>query len=119
MRISISKIVFLLSKVFSINDELVLEIHTSSSEIQNSLTGKTSIPFDGIENQDEFECCIEIPNEKDPTNYSGSIILKLQYIKSHYKFYSEQAMKSENECNEWLDNIRKVHMYYENMNSKY
>lgn len=91
----------------------MLEIHTKETNIP---IGKISIPFDNMHSQDEFECSIEIPDEYDSTIYSGSILLKLQYIKSYYKYYSELALKSENECIDLLNDIKKVHLYFENLN---
>jgi hypothetical protein len=96
-----------------------LEIHASQSQDSTDLIGKLSIPFDDINSQDEFECSIEIPEEKDSTRYTGSIKLKLQFIKSHYKYYSDLALKGEAECLECQEDIQKVRQYFENMNRSF
>lgn len=104
------------SKVSSIKDELTLEIHDSQSKDSSDLIGKLNIPFDDITSQDEFECSIEIPEEKDSTRYTGSIKLKIQFIRSYFKYYTDLALKAEEECREWQEDIMKVKQYFENLN---
>ena len=105
----------LFSKVNSQNDELSLEIYNLTNNVSN-LVGKISIPFDDIESQEEFECNVEIPEESDSTRYNGAIKLKIQYIKSYYKYYSDLALEAERSCIELMDNIKKIHQYFENLN---
>lgn len=80
--------------------------------------GHVSIPFTEVEDQDEFECEIEIPDEIITDEYTGSIKLKIQLIKSYYKLYNDLVVKTELECNEISEDIRKIYDYFETLNRK-
>jgi len=59
--------------------------------------GSVIIPIDEIANQDEYECDIEVPEENniDKTILTNEIKLRIQFIKSYFKYYIDLALKVE------------------------
>ena len=51
--------------------------------------GKSEVPLDNIENQEEYELDLEIPDEKDETQILIVLHTKLTFIWSHYQKYEE------------------------------
>ena len=104
-------------RVESQKDKVILEVCqlVSNKEI---VTGTINIPIDRAENQDEYECEIEIPEVKNgkPTGNMSEIKLKMQFIKSFYTFYVDSALKIELEKNEIMSNIITIQKTFEQLN---
>jgi len=109
---------YLFSNVHSLKDQLTLDIRDYLSKDNSVTIGHVNIPFDEVEDQDEFECEIEIPDEIISDQYTGSIKLKIQLIKSYYKLYNDLVLKTEAECNQFLEDIKKIYDYFETLNRK-
>ena len=105
-------------KVTSHKHKLVLEVYETISK-KELLIGTRNIPIDAAENQDEYECEIEIPeiiNGKNTGNKS-EVKLKMQFIKSFYNYHIESALRIEHEKREILNNIQNIHKTLEILNS--
>lgn len=98
---------------------MILEIRDYLSKDTSLKIGHVSLPFDEVEDQEEFECVIEILEESVAKKNTGDIKLKIQLIKSYYKFYNDLVLKAETECNQYLEDIKKIYDYFETLNSKF
>lgn len=82
------------------------------------VTGNINIPLDAVENQDEYECEIEIPEGKNVKNTGkkSEIKLKMQFIRSFHMFHIESALKVEIENKEIMNNIMTIQKTFELLN---
>ncbi len=105
-------------KVLSQKHKLVLEV-IEIVDNKEVIFGTINIPIDVAENQDEYECEIEIPEGKNGkmTGKKSEIKLKMQFIKSFYNYHVESAMRIEHEKKEILNNIQSIHKTIELLNS--
>ena len=82
---------------------------------KEEIIGKVIFPLEKIDNQDEYEISIDIPNEYNTYN-SASIKAKIQFIRSYYKHFQELGLKTENNITNFELSLKESQKLFDNLN---
>jgi hypothetical protein len=100
---------------FSVNDKkLVLDITVWHRDtFKDEIHGSVKIPLLELDNQIKLEKEFElIPKEKDNT-YCGTIRLRLQFLYSRYKYFSDLHAKTEDQIKRLQEDITELNKYFD------
>ena len=85
---------------------------------KEEIVGSVRCPIDRVENQEEYEVDIIVPDENNPDNPKAKIGAKMQFIKSFYQYYQDLMIKTEDN-KRYLENLLKESQkIFENLNGK-
>jgi hypothetical protein len=101
--------------VTKITDELRFEICSGDGK-NEEVIGAVRCPLDRVENQEEYEADIIVPDENNPNNQKASISAKMQFIKSFYQYYQELMLKAEENIKTYEKNLKESQKLFENLN---
>lgn len=102
------------SKVKNISDELSFEICEGSNVL-----GKLVLPLVKLENQEEYDLHIEIPDENRDNESFAKLNTKCQFIKSYYNFYRDNALKAESNKKDYEASLKDSKKLFDNLNGNF
>ena len=85
---------------------------------KDEIIGSVRCPIDRVENQEEYEVDIIVPEEKNPDNPVAKISAKMQVIKSFYQYYQELMLKAEENKKNLENLLKESQKLFENLNGK-
>lgn len=71
-----------------------------------------------IDNQDEYELSIAIPDDYNIYK-SASIKAKIQLIRSYYKYFQDLSLKTENNLNNYEMSLKESQKLFDNLNEPF
>jgi myo-inositol-1-phosphate synthase len=81
-----------------------------------SVIGSVQFPLDKIENQEEYDVLLEIPDEHDEKIINAKINAKIKFFWSMYKYFQDLYAKSEKILGQYKNLIEKSNLLLENLN---
>lgn len=100
----------------NLNEVILFQVCTGDGRQKEEIVGSVRFPVDKVENQEEYEVEIIVPEERNPDSPVAKIGAKLQIIKSYYQYYQELMLKAE-ENKRSLENLMKESQkLFENLN---
>lgn len=97
---------------------LKLEIYSKKEFGGDALAGEMHIDLKSLEHQHKTESWYDLVINKDP-NGNGSVRLRLQYIYSRYKYYSDNYSKTEMQIIRLQEDINELNRYFESFEKPY
>ena len=86
---------------------------------REEVIGSVRCPIDRVENQEEYEVDIMVPDEKNADNPIAKIGAKMQVIKSFYQYYQELMLKAEDNKRTMETLLKESQKLFENLNGSY
>jgi hypothetical protein len=87
----------------------------NNTEDEEISIGTVRFPLDKIENQDEYDVLLEIPDEEDEKIINAKINAKIKFVWSIYKLYQDLFAKSEKALQTYKQLLDKSNQYLENL----
>ena len=85
---------------------------------KEEIVGSVRCPIDRVENQEEYEVDIIVPDENNPDNPKAKIGSKMQFIKSFYQYYQDLMIKTEDNKRNLETLLKESQKIFENLNGK-
>ena len=85
---------------------------------KEDVIGSVRCPIDRVENQEEYEVEIIVPDENNPENPKAKIGAKMQFIKSFYQYYHDLMLKAEENKRSLETLLKESQKLFENLNGK-
>ena len=107
----------IISKVNNLNDVLRFDICLGDGNREKEeIIGSVRCPIDRVENQEEYEVEIIVPDDRNPDNPKAKIGAKMQFIKSFYQYYQDLMLKAEGNKKNLEVLIKESQKLFENLN---
>lgn len=96
-------------------DVLYLNVLNTDRLNIESIIGEVRFPLDQLENQEEYDILLEIPDEEDDEIINAKVNAKIQFIWSPFKMYQDLHAKSEKIINTYNNMIAKSNHLLQNL----
>ena len=107
----------IISKVNNLNDVLRFDICLGDGNREKEeIIGSVRCPIDRVENQEEYEVEIIVPDDRNPDNPKAKKGSKMKFIKSFYQYYQDLMLKTEGNKKNLEVLIKESQKLFENLN---